>query len=366
MLIKKNQNSGLRVFMFAAEAVPYAKVGGLADVVGALPKALAKLGVKPAIVIPAYRTIDFGKFQIKPCSVVPGFDVAMGQFVERAEVFQTRIRESDVDVFLIGSRKYFDRTGIYDDPATKEGYSDNMERFVFLTKSGLELLSRLEEQVDIIHCHDSHTALMPGIIRTNHRDNPVLSRSGTLFTIHNLAHQGLYGRDSLDLAGIDQSQFYPMSPFEFWGKVNFMKAGIGLSDKVNTVSQTYSVEIQTDPEFGMGLEGVLRDRQKDLSGIVNGIDYDEWNPEQDPLIPAHFSARDLSGKAKCKESLLQYFGLPQSRGRRPLIGIVSRLADQKGFDLIAEAVDEIMKMDLQLIILGTGQQKYHEIGRAHV
>jgi starch synthase len=358
---KEDPMSGLRVVMFAAEAVPYAQVGGLGDVIGALPKALSKLGVKPAIVIPAYRPIDFDLFQIKPCSAVPEFNVPMGSFLERAEVFYARVHGSDVDVFLIGSRKYFDRGGIYDDPTTKEGYPDNMERFVFFMKSSLELLSRLGSPVDIIHCHDSHTALMPGIIRLNHPNHPVFSRAGTLFTIHNLAHQGVYSRDSLNFAGIDQSQFYPMSPFEYWGQVNFMKAGIELADKVNTVSETYSIEIQTNPEFGMGLEGVLRDRQKDLSGIVNGIDYYEWDPETDPLIPAHFSVRDLSGKAKCKEQLLQYFGLPQSRGRHPLIGIISRLVDQKGFDLIAEAVDEIMGLDLQLVILGTGQKKYHEL-----
>jgi starch synthase len=353
--------TGLRVVMFAAEAAPFAKAGGLGDVVGALPKAMAKLGTSSTIVIPAYRSVDFGRFQIKPCTAVPGFDVPMGSSLERAEVFETRIPESGVIVFLIGSSKYFDRDGIYDDPATKEGYPNNMERFIFFMKSGIELLSRLGRGIDIIHCHDSHAALIPGIIRMNHRDHPVFSRVGTLFTIHNLAHQGLFSRESLNFAGIDQSHFYPTSPFEYWGKVNCLKAGIELADKVNTVSQAYSVEIQTDPEFGMGLEGVLRDRQKDLSGIVNGIDYEEWDPERDPLIPAHFSIRDLSGKARCKEHLLRHFGLPQSRARCPLIGIVSRLADQKGFDLIAEVVDEIMELDMRLVILGTGQKKYHDL-----
>ncbi len=347
--------------MFAAEAVPYAKVGGLGDVVGALPKAMAKLGAQPAVVIPAYRSVDFNRFQIKPCAVVSGFDVPMGPFFEHADVFQTRIHGSAVDVFLIGSRKYFDRDGIYDDPTTKEGYPDNMERFVFFMKSGLELLSRLKLPVDIIHCHDSHAALIPGIVNLNRTNNPFFSRVGTLFTIHNLAFQGLFSKDSLAFAGIDLSHFYPMSPFEYWGQVNFMKAGIELADKVNTVSQTYSVEIRTDPEFGMGLEGVLHNRKEDLSGIVNGIDYDEWDSEKDPLIPAHFSARDLSGKAKCKEHLLQYFGLPHSLDRVPLIGIISRLADQKGFDLIAEAVRDFMALNLQLVVLGTGQKKYHEL-----
>ena len=352
---------GLRVVMFAAEAAPFAKVGGLADVVGALPRALAKEGAKPAVVIPAYRSVDFSKHKIRSCAAVPGFEIPIGSVREHADVYQTTMNGSEVDVYLIGSRKYFDRDGIYDNPATLEGYADNMERFTFFMKSGLELLSRLGLPADIIHCHDSHTALIPGILNLNHRGGPPFDRAGTLLTIHNLAHQGLYPQESLVYAGIDLRHFYTGSPYEYWGRVNFMKAGIELADKVNTVSQKYAVEIQTDPEFGMGLEGVLRGRKEDLCGIVNGIDYEEWNPETDPLIPAHFSRFDLPGKAKCKEDLLRYFGLPVSRDRVPLIGIVSRLADQKGFDLIERAAAEIMALNMQLVVLGTGQKKYHDL-----
>jgi starch synthase len=353
--------SGMRIVMFAAEAFPYAKVGGLGDVVGALPKALAKSGAKISIVIPGYRSIDPARFHIEPCSAAPQFDVPMGSFVERAAAFQTRMDGCDVDVFLVGSLKYFDREGIYDDPATHEGYPDSMQRFVFFMKAGLELLSRIGRPIDIVHCHDSHTALVPGMIGPNLRGNPVFARSGTLFTIHNLAYQGIYPKESLDLAGINPKHFYATSPFEYWGKVNFMKAAIELADKVNTVSHNYSLEIQTDPEFGMGLEGVLRNRKEDLSGIVNGIDYDEWNPESDPLIPARFSAGDLLGKTACKAYLLEKFGLSRSRDRFPLVGIISRLTDQKGFDLIAEAVEEMMALNLQLVVLGTGQKKYHDL-----
>jgi starch synthase len=355
------KKSDIRIAMFAAEAFPYAKVGGLGDVIGALPKALAKSGAKISIVIPGYRSVDTARFHIEPCSAVPQFDVQMGPLVERAAAFQTRMDGCDVDVFLVGSPKYFDREGIYDDPATHEGYPDSMQRFVFFMKAGLELLSRIGRPVDIIHCHDSHTALVPGLINLNLRANPVFSRSGTLFTIHNLAYQGLYPRESLDLAGIGPKHYYAASPFEYWGKVNFMKAAIELADKVNTVSHNYSLEIQTDPEFGMGLEGVLRNRKEDLSGIVNGIDYVEWNPEKDALIPARFSARDLLGKTACKAYLLETFKLSRSRERLPLVGIISRLADQKGFDLIAEAVEEIIALNLQLVVLGTGQKKYHDL-----
>jgi starch synthase len=347
--------------MFAAEISPFIKVGGLGDVVGALPKALEKLGAKPVVVVPAYKAVHQSKFDIRPCETVPGFNVPMGSHVERADIFQARLEDTGIDVYLIGSKKYFDRKGVYDDPATKEGYRDNGERFVFFMKSGLELLLKLGMRADIIHCHDSHAALIPGIIRTNYRDDPFFANAGTVFTIHNLAYQGLYSKRTLYYAGIDSRHFYPMSPFEYWNKVNFMKAGILLADKVNTVSQTYAVEIRKSHEHGLGLEGVLLSRKGDVSGIVNGIDYEEWNPQTDPLIPAHFSVRDLSGKLKCKEHLREHFGLPQSRGRVPLIGIVSRLADQKGFDLIAGAIREIAALNLQLVVLGTGQRKYHEL-----
>jgi len=355
------ENRPISIVMFAAEASPYAKVGGLADVVGSLPKALVKLGAKVSIVIPAYGAARPGELSIRPCASVPRLEIPMGFSLEHAEVFHARMDQTSVDVYLIGSRKYFDRKGIYDDPATGEGYPDNMERFVFFMKSGLELLPKLGAEVDIIHCHDSHTALIPGLIKTNFLGHPFYSAAGTLLTIHNMAHQGVYSVRSLDYAGIDRRHFYPMSPFEYWGRVNFMKAGIEFADRINTVSHNYSVEIQSSPELGWGLEGVLRNRKEALSGIVNGIDYDEWNPETDPLIPANFSLKDMSGKARCKAHVRGYFRLDRPRKRVPLVGIISRLADQKGFDLIAEAFDEMMALDLQLVILGTGQKKYHDL-----
>jgi starch synthase len=356
-----NGDRPLRVWLFAAEAAPYAKAGGLADVIGSLPKALENLGAIPTIVIPGYRSSLSGDFGIHRHDSVPGFDIPMGRHTEHADIYQTRVEKNSIDVFLIGSQHYFDRTGIYDDPATHEGYRDNMQRFIFFMKAGLELLLRLRAPADVLHCHDSHSALIPGLLHIRHRANPLLARTGTLFTIHNLAYQGVFPKTALEYAGLNSSHFYPLSPFEFWGKVSFMKTGIIYADKVNTVSQTYATEIQTSSEFGVGLEDVLRMRKEDLSGIVNGIDYEEWNPEKDPLIPATFSAQDMSGKAKCKQYLLDYFGLPRSQRRVPLIGIVSRLADQKGFDIIAKAIGELMRLDLQLIVLGTGQKKYHDL-----
>lgn len=347
--------------MIAAEATPYAKVGGLGDVVGALPRALEQLGLKLAVVIPAYGNHASAALRGTPCVEVPGFEVPMASSIERADIFQTRMVETGIDIYQIASRKYFQRDGIYDDPATREGYPDNMERFLFFMKAAVALIQRLGTPFDIIHCHDSHTALVPGMIDARYGGSPDFSGTGTLYTIHNLAYQGVHPKEALDYAGISPDHFYPNSPFEYWDQVNFMKAGIELADKVNTVSPTYSREIQSTSEMGLGLEGVLKRRKDDLSGIINGIDYEEWNPETDSLIPARFSENDFSGKAICKEHLLARFHLPRSAKRVPLIGIVSRLADQKGFDLIEEAIDELASLNLQIVVLGTGQQKYHDL-----
>jgi len=208
-----------------------------------------------------------------------------------------------------------------------------------------------------------HTGLIPGLLRTNHHDDPFWSRIGTLFTIHNVAYQGVYPKEALQWAGIDGRHFYPSSPFEFWGKTNFMKAGIEYADFLNTVSETYALEIQSSPEYGYGLEGLLGRRSKHLIGIMNGIDYEVWNPETDPFIAAHFSDKDLSGKAVCKAELQKAFGLPQAGAGAPVIGIVSRLVEQKGFDLLQEAVPAIGELNLQMVVLGIGQRKYQEMFR---
>jgi starch synthase len=354
------QNS-IRVAMFTAEAFPYAKVGGLGDVLGSLPKKLDKLGIGITLMLPAYKAIHHDRFDIHPYRPLPGFDVQIGSGFSPAEIYHTKMPGTNVEVFLIGSPDYFLRDGIYDDPLTHEGYADNMERFIFFMRAGLDLLCKLGRPVDIIHCHDWQTGLIPGLIQTTLRDDPYFARVGTLLTIHNLAYQGVFPKESLYWAGIDHTNFTTMSPFEFWGKVNFLKAGIEFSDYLSTVSENYALEIQSGPLYGCGLEGVLKKNRNKLCGIVNGIDYEEWNPETDPLIPAHFSAKDLSGKSRCKNEILKYFGLPRQDGRTALVGLVSRLADQKGFDLIAEAIKDISRLQLQMVILGTGQQKYHQM-----
>jgi len=355
------QTDSLKVAMFSAEAVPFAKVGGLADVVGVLPRFLEKIGAAQTVIIPAYKSIDRDRHRIRRANDLADFEAPLGAHRIPVEVSHTRLPETNVDVYFVAGGHFFSRDGIYDDPATREAYPDNMQRFVFLARAGLELLRRKGSAPDVIHCHDSHTALIPGLLRTVYATDPFFTHTGALFTIHNLAYQSLFPKDALDLAGIDPGLFHTGSPFEYWGRVNFMKVGIETADLINTVSEGYAREIQADPKYGFGLEGVLQRRSADLSGIVNGIDYSEWNPETDPFIAARYSAHDLAGKEECKRALLEIFGLPAPPGRMPLIGIISRLADQKGFDLIGAAIDEMGGMELQMVVLGTGQQKYHDL-----
>jgi starch synthase len=356
----KNRDQ-MHIVMFAAEATPYVKVGGLADVIGALPGVLERNGVSLTLVLPGYKAIPRGKFGIRASAAVPPFDIPLGSSTVRVNVEQTVIAGTGIEVFFLDGGGYFSREGVYDDPRTKKAYPDNAERLAFYARAGMELLRRLGRPVDVIHCHDSQTGLIPGLLRAVYLQDPFFRRTGCLFTIHNVAYQGLFEKDVLTWAGIDSSYFTPGSPFEFWGKVNLMKVGLATADLISTVSETYAREIQSGPEYGYGLEGILKDRSGELVGVVNGIDYDEWNPETDPFIPQHYSAQNLAGKAVCKAALLESMKLPKYRGRIPLIGIISRLADQKGFDLIGKAVDEIAAHDLQMVVLGDGQPEYHAL-----
>src|SRR5262249_43611210 len=215
---------------------------------------------------------------------------------------------------------------------------------------------------DVFHCHDWQTALVPLLLRTTYGDDPLVRNQPVVFTIHNMGYHGQYGRDVLERAGIPAQLFNPKA-LEFYGSVNLLKGGLVFADYLTTVSRRYAQEIQT-PEFGYGLDGVARSRGSRLVGILNGVDYGAWNPETDPFITARYSAKDLSGKQLCKQDLLATFGLPVQNLGRPVIGIVSRFADQKGFDLIADRAHELMREDVSLVVLGTGERRYEDMFRA--
>ncbi len=351
--------NNLKAVLVTTEIVPFSKVGGLADVMGALPDELEELGCDISIFTPLYSRIDRKKFGIAPLDGSrPLKAVVAGKNVEFT-LWSAHKPGTGITVYFIDNEEFYGREGIYTVSATGEAYADEDERTIFFNRAVLESVKDLGIEPDIVHCNDFHSGLIPVFVSMEESDNPLFKKTGTVFSVHNLAYQGTFEPDFLEKAGIDPSFFQPMSPFEFWGRVNIMKMALLFSGVISTVSETYAKEIASSEEYGYGLEGVLSYREKDLIGILNGIDPEEWDPRTDKLIGENFSEDDLSGKEKARSRLLVEFGLPQ--GKEPVIGMVSRLVDQKGFDILSEAIDDIMKLGVKIVILGTGQKKYHEL-----
>jgi starch synthase len=349
----------MKIVVVTPEMVPFSKVGGLADVIGALPDEIASLGHDIKIFTPLYSSIDRKKFRIKN-SGLDSFQVPVGGEAKDVELFTSKKPGTDIDIFFIHNEGYYDREGIYYNPENGEAYSDEPERTAFFNRAVVEAIRKLDLYPDVIHCNDFHTGLIPAYIDLEEKDDEHFAGTGTLFSIHNMAYQGNYGEDFIETAGLSKSLFYPMSPFEYWGGVNVMKIGIMYAGIVTTVSETYAEEIKESEKYGHGMEGILRDECLTVIGILNGIDTDIWNPEKDTLIESNFSAGDLKGKQKNREALLKEYGI-EAGPEVPVFGMVSRLVDQKGFDILAEGIDEIMNNDLRLLILGTGQEKYHRL-----
>jgi starch synthase len=344
----------LRVLFATPEAVPFAKTGGLADVAGALPKFLQSLGCELNLVMPYYRTVKKSGIAVRPLGEV--IEVPIGDEILGADVYQGQLTEK-VPIYFIGREEFFDREYLYG--TSKGDYFDNAERFIFFSRAALALCQYLEFSPDVVHHHEWQTGLIPAYLKSIYQNDPLFSHTATLFTIHNIAYQGLFRKERFALTGLPMEMYNPEG-IEFWERVNFMKAGVVYADAINTVSRKYSEEIQT-PEYGYGLEGILRKRRKDLYGILNGVDYEDWDPSHDPHLVSPYNLNDLSGKKACKRDLLKEFNLPPSLEKVPLFGIISRLADQKGFDLLAEILDKLFALDVGLVLLGTGDQKYHAL-----
>jgi starch synthase len=351
--------STLSILMVAAELHPLAKVGGLADVMGALPRALADAGHEVKVALPFYRKIKDGDFKISPVKGVGEFDIPIGDTTVSAKAHSTRLPGSKVEVLLIESDRFFGRDGIYSSETTGKGFSDNAERFIFFSKAAVRLAKLMKYAPDIVHCHDHQTGFIPAWLRDEPSADAYFKDTGIVYTIHNLAYQGVFPRKTGYAAGFSEHLMKPMGGVEFHGDVNMMKAGIIYSDTITTVSPTYAREIQT-PEFGYGLDGVLKSRSRDLVGILNGADYTVWNPESDKLIPYRYSAEDVTGKRLCRQHLISRLGMKLGEGV-PLVGMISRLVDQKGFDLVAKAFERLVNLDVGVVILGTGEKKYHEL-----
>jgi starch synthase len=331
----------MHVVFFSSEVVPFAKTGGMADVCGALPLALEKAGAKVTIVMPLYSCIDQGKYQLyKP-----------------HPSYATTTIGSDIRVIFIEHHAFFNREGLYND--WRGDYRDNLQRFQFFCKRGLEILKETHKKIDLIHCHDWQTGMIPPYLKYLFKRDKLFAKCLTVFTVHNIAYQGVFPKEQFHFLGLDGNLFNA-DGFEFYGKINLLKAGILLSDQVTTVSPRYSQEIQSG-EFGWGLDGVMRARRENLSGILNGIDYEVWDPQHDSWLAAPYSATDLSGKAANKADLQRscHFAV---NGRVPLLSFVGRLSKQKGVDVLIPALEGILRHnDVQVVFLGVGEDRYHRM-----
>jgi starch synthase len=338
------------VLMVTPEAAPFARTGGLGDVAGSLPAVLSSKGVKTSVILPYYRCIRESGIQAPP--VLEELPVPLGVDILNASVRKARTPDG-VDVYFLEREDLYDRPNLYSCHAGD--YYDNLQRFSFFCHAALSSAVALDLRPDIIHCHDWQASLTAPLLAGPYRQARSLTKTRCVFTIHNIGYQGIFPPETLPLTGLSKETHFHVEGLEYWGGINLMKGGIVYADAVTTVSPSYATEIQT-PEFGMGLEGVLRKRSGSLKGILNGVDYRVWDPAVDPLIPANYSEADTGGKIECKRSLIASSGLESSL-HRPVIGIVSRLDRQKGLDLVAEAADSLLGLDTALVILGTGDRE---------
>lgn len=334
----------LRVLFVSPEVEPFAKTGGLADVAGALPKALAGLGHDVRVLMPKFRGVERHAGSLTPA--VARLRVPIADRTSEGALLEGRMGQ--VPIYFLAQDHYYDRGGLY---GTAEGdYWDNCERFIFFCRATVEALRALGWTPQVIHANDWQTGLVPVYLETLYRDDPALTRIATLFTIHNLAYQGVFWHYDMPMTGLGWDVFTPAG-IEFYGKLNFLKGGLVFSNLLSTVSRTYAREIQT-PEFGCGLEGVLQERSQVLHGVVNGIDYEAWNPASDPAIPKGYTARDLKGKQASKSALQEELGLVPEPA--PLVGLVTRLVEQKGLNLVLDALPGLLAEGFQLALLGSG------------
>jgi len=330
----------MKIAMIASEVVPFAKTGGLADVVGALPLVLEDCGQEVIVIMPRYKCIKEGKFKT-------------------SRVFKdvsSAVIGNNTKVFFLENDLYFNRGGLYVD---KNGdYQDNLERFAFFCRRALDLLKEIDFPADILHLHDWQSSLVAVYLKNLYAEDRFYSKMKSILTIHNLGYQGLFAEDEFGKLGLE-SNLFSVSGLEFYGRINLLKGGIVFADFINTVSPTYAEEIKSE-ELGFGLDGLLRERKDVLSGIVNGLDYYVWDPNTDNFIMHNFSAKTIEDKSFNKGDLQAICGLAVNKDI-PVLGIVSRLVEAKGMDILTQGLDELCKMDVQLVILGMGDLKYHQI-----
>jgi starch synthase len=338
----------MKILFVASEGVPYSKTGGLADVVDGLPRALHAMGHEVVVLLPRYHGNKVNSKLVSSVTIALGDELRFPGIAEGDAV-------GGVRYLFVDDAEFFDRPQLYGD---KNGdYPDNAERFSEFSRAAIECMKRVWLP-DIVHCHDWQAALVPVLLRTQYANDLAVRSLPVVLTIHNLAYQGVFPQAVLRRIGLPE-RYFTIDGLEFYGKVNFLKGGLVFADYLTTVSRRYAKEIQT-AELGCGLDGVIRNRGDRLVGILNGVDYGAWSPEADTLIAQNYSAHNLSGKIACKKDLLAAMRLPEENLGRPLIGIVSRFVDQKGFDLLADIAGDLMKEDVAIAALGNGQPEYEK------
>ena len=350
-----------KILFVTSEVVPFMKTGGLADVSSALTQKMTEMGHQVRIVVPKYGSIDERKYKIHEVVRLKELKTNIGSKIVNFSLRSSFLvgQKARVQIYFLDNNEYFvSRHSLYDDPLTGEEFHDNDERFILLNKSIFELIQKLGWIPDIIHCNDWQCALIPAYLKTVYKNNEEFKSIKTVFTIHNLVSQGIFGKSTFNKTGLPE-QLNSENGIFHNNKVNFLKAGLLYSDIINTVSSTYSKEICNDIEFGYGMHDLLVKRKKDIYGIMNGIDENIWNPEKDKLLPKNYSIKNFGDKAESKKALCENFGFTYDENI-PIIGIISRLTDTKGFDLLQKAFPELMKMDVRIVILGTGERKYHK------
>lgn len=339
----------MNILMVAAECVPFIKTGGLADVVGTLPKYLKQQGHDVRIIIPKYRLIDGMKYNLQ--TLPYKLSVFVGKEQENFRI-KTCMLDGDIPVYFIENLRYFNRLGVYGDDSGV-GYGDNRERFIFFSKAAIEAVKAIMFRPDIIHCHDWHTGLIPAYLKTVNLNDGFFWNTSTIYTIHNIAFQGSFDAAStLPMAGFSWED-YKSDKLEFYNTFNYMKAGLAYTDIISTVSPTYAKEIQGPA--GKGMEVVLQTRKNDVYGILNGIDYSYWNPETDKNLVANFSLSDYTNKKVCKKYLQEKCGFKQDENAF-MLGCVSRFDMQKGFDLIMDVIGKLVNHNIQIVVLGSGDR----------
>ncbi len=344
----------MKVLLLSPEVVPFAKTGGLADVAGALPEALKRLGVDVRLVLPLYRMVRDGGFESRP--LLRDLGIPLGPQILQVNILETRMKY-EIPVYLVEREDLYDRPNLYGNAAGD--YYDNLERFTFLAHTALRIMESLGFRPDLIHCHDWQTGLVPALLKGPVSQASFFKGTPTVFTIHNLGYQGLFPQEKLPLTGLSRADFFHPQGLEYWGKISLLKAGIVYSVAITTVSPTYAREIQS-PEFGFGMEGILSRRKSSLHGILNGVDYGIWDPSRDRHLPERYSPRNMAGKRFCKQVLVQEMGLHPSLKDRPLLGMVSRLDKQKGLDLLVPILNDIVSLNMGLVILGSGDEEIQE------